>query len=106
MQPTSITPEAIAAAEEQAAKDGALLAQLNEARQKAREARAEEPEQEPFTITTDRVPLNRAQRRAQVRQYASLLAATERQTPIVHPTIIPRSKRRRRPGQHGRLQHA
>jgi hypothetical protein len=52
-------------------------------------------EQEAFTITTDvRVPMNRAERRAQVRMYAKVLAESERQRPIVNPTIIPRQTRR------------
>lgn len=53
----------------------------------------EVPDEEPV-IT--RVPMNRSERRAQVKQYARMLALTERQRPVVNPTIRPKSKRRRR----------
>jgi hypothetical protein len=91
----TLDPEVMAVAQAQAEKDLELLAAL--------QARKEEglEEQEPFTITTDepvRVPLNRAERRAQVKLYAAILASTERQTPIVNPTIIPRRERRRKKG--------
>lgn len=90
----TLDPEVMAVAEAQAAKDLELLQALN-----ARKAEAQE--QEPITITTDepqRVPLNRAERRAQVKLYATILASTERQVPVVNPTIIPRRERRRRKG--------
>lgn len=71
-------------------------------------------EQEPMVITTDnpdlmeerRIPMNRAQRRQQVRLYAMLLANTERQRPVVNPTIIPKSKRRRKGRGNVRLHSA
>lgn len=54
----------------------------------------EVPDAEPIV----RQPMNRAERRAQVKQYAAILALTERQRPIVNPTIIPKADRRRRKG--------
>lgn len=103
------------AAVAQAANDAAVWAKLEEERKARLAARAE---QQPIVIETDdvdadeesiiepRIPMNRAERRQQVRMYAALLAASEKQTPVVNPTIIPKSKRRRRAGQKGRLQHA
>jgi hypothetical protein len=110
-------------AEAQAAKDLALLQELNARRAKAKEQEAitlngkavhhidesgaavdedglpleltEVPDEEPEPV---RMPMNRAERRKQVKLYAMVLAATERQTPIVNPTIIPRAKRRRQKG--------
>lgn len=84
----------------QAAKDQELLAALQ-----ARKEAGEEPAaivQEP----APRIYLSRAERRAQVKQYAALLTLSERQAPVVNPTIIPKSARRARKGQRGRLQHA
>jgi hypothetical protein len=49
-------------------------------------------------VEPKRAPMNRAERRAQVAMYARILAAQERQTPIVNPTIIPKAKRRRHKG--------
>lgn len=90
-------------AKEQAAKDAALLEAL---RQKFEEEN--EPDV-PVVITSPdvaeeaeeaglitRMPMNRAERRQQVKLYAMVLAGTERQTPIRNPTIIPRRERRRR----------
>jgi hypothetical protein len=85
--------DAQAIAVEQAAKDAALMVEL--------QARPKAPKPEPV-----HVPMNRKERRSQVKFYARMLAETERQTPVVNATIIPRSQRRRRPGQKGRLQHA
>lgn len=114
-------------AKAQAAEDAEVWAKLEQERIDRLVARADKARkaehitvegaegQESVVIETDnpdtiaefkRVPMNRAQRRAQVQQYASLLAMTERQTPVVNPTIRPKSKRRRQPGQKGRLQHA
>lgn len=97
--------EAQAIAEEQAAKDAALMAVLQEKRRVAKDtvldmvhSAEDEEDQQPFTVTMDRAPMNRAQRRAQVQQYARILAETERQTPVVNPTIIPKSARRQRKG--------
>jgi hypothetical protein len=86
-----ITPEAMALAEEAAAKDGELLAQLTAAREKVTENRVI-----PNVEATPRRVMNRADRRAQVQAYARILAMTERQEPVVNPTIIPKSARRRR----------
>jgi len=88
----------LALAQAQAKKDADLMASLQERDKDQPKPIRPEP--------VKRVPLNRAQRRAQVKQYARLLTLTERQEPVVNPTIIPKAKRRRRPGQHGRLQHA
>lgn len=100
-----LTPEGEALlldlAEKQAAKDRELLAQLQS-----------RPQQEPIEVVTDhevdddgvpmsepRRPLNRAQRRQLVRNYADLLKLTSPpQVPVRNPTIIPKSKRRRRKG--------
>lgn len=106
-------------AEVKAVQDAVVMANLKAqaaervAARKARIAAGEE--QEPFVVATDdpdfsveekRVPLNRAQRRQQVKLYALLLRETEKQTPVRNSTIIPRSQRRRRAGQKGRLAHA
>lgn len=79
-----------ARAEEQAAADMALLVKLQE-------RDGAQPEQEPINVVTpERMPMNRAERRQQVALYARVLADSERQAPVVNPTIIPKSKRRRR----------
>lgn len=101
----------IAIAEAQAAKDRELLAAMDAKRQ------AVKAEQAQFVIETDNpdlmedrtpVPMNRAQRRQRVREYAKLLAFTERQTPVVNPTIIPKNSylRRKRSRKTGNQQHA
>lgn len=98
-----ISEEAHAMAVEAAQKDAALMADLQEKRRIAKEqvldlvAEGEDAaEQEAFTVNTGHVPMNRAQRRAQVKFYAAMLAETERQTPVVNPTIVPKSARRLR----------
>jgi hypothetical protein len=50
--------------------------------------------------------MNRAERRQQVKLYALLLRETEKQTPVVNPTIIPKSKRRRKGSGNKRLNYA
>ena len=111
LDPETVAEQAdlFAIAEAQAEKDLELLRALN--------ARKDN-EQEPFVITTDdteateesiiepRVPMNRAERRQQVKLYALLLREGEKQRPYVAPTVIPKSKRRRKPGRKGRLAHA
>lgn len=117
------TEEALAVAQAQAAKDLELLQAVNAARAKVKEQEpitingkvahhidesgvpvdedgfplelTEVPDAEPVVT---RMPMNRADRRAQVKLYARILAETERQTPVVNPTIIPRSQRRKRKG--------
>lgn len=79
-------------AQVQAAKDAELLAALQSRDKDIVLADGEVTVTEPVKD----LPMNRAQRRERVRQYARLLAFSERQTPIVNPTIIPKSSRRRR----------
>lgn len=80
--------EELALAQAQADKDLDLLA--------AASAKAREKRVEPEPVTERH--MNRAERRAQVKYYAKLLAETERQEPIRNATIIPRAKRRRQKG--------
>ena len=101
-KPTGPTPEALALAEEAAAKDRELLADLKamrKATKKVREA-AHGPDEDDVldTPVVEREPepvLNRAQRRQQVKFYASVLAAGNKQKPYRDPTIVPRGARRR-----------
>lgn len=94
----AVSDDVMAVAVAQAEKDIALLEQLNAKRAEAK------AEQEPITITTDdpdlmeRKPMNRAERRQQVKLYAMLLRETEKQQPIVNPTIVPKAARRRKKG--------
>ena len=101
-EPIEVTTDVMALAEAQALKDAELLAALQERKREVKERiLAEVGEAEaaaPAPAAPVRIPMNRAQRRAQVRMYARLLAATERQQPVVNPTIIPKSARRRRKG--------
>lgn len=85
---------AMALAEAQAAKDRELLASLNE--RSTKEPVPQAAEQAEVVEQPKPKPMNRAERRQQVAYYAKALAASERQTPIVNPTIIPKNKRRRR----------
>lgn len=98
-----VSTDVMALAEAQALKDAELMAALAERKAAKKSeasglildavADAEEKHARPAPV---KVPMNRAQRRAQVKFYAKLLAETERQTPIVNPTIIPKSARRQR----------
>lgn len=86
---------ALAIAEEQAEKDAAMLAALQEKWEQWDEktaALAEQIEPEAPEVR----PLNRAERRAQVAFYAMVLAGGNKQTPVRNATIIPRAERRRR----------
>lgn len=83
-----LTPEALAA------KDAELLSALQQRTQERMSVTTDQPEK----VLEPKVPMNRAQRRQQVALYARVLAETERQTPTVHPTIVPKAKRRRRKG--------
>lgn len=87
-QPT-IPDEAMALAEEAAAKDRALLADIKLMAKHTKRVADEKPKQ------PERNPMNRAERRAQVKVYAAVLAMSERQTPVINPTIVPRAQRRR-----------
>lgn len=89
-----VADEAMAVAEALAAKDRELLANLKDLRAAVQVAEQGKDEDRPVEPT--RMPMNRHQRRQRVAQYAAVLAASERQAPVVNPTIIPRSKRRRR----------
>lgn len=100
-----LSTEVMTLAEAQAAKDAALMSALIDRRKRAKSpakaivadvAAAEDEADHPQPVAAPRIPLNRAQRRAQVKQYARILALTERQVPVVNPTIIPKSARRRR----------
>lgn len=71
------------------------LADIKTATEQVRENRVTEVSSEPVV----RIKLNRAERRAQVKFYASMLASTERQTPVINPTIISRADRRRQKQQ-------
>lgn len=86
METPEHTPQELA--EAQAAKDAALMESL-QARRKdvAANIAAERPHY-----------MNRAERRAQVKYYAAVLAAGNKQEPYVDGTIVPRSQRRRRKG--------
>lgn len=106
MQPITVEPanlvppaeesEVQKIARQQAEGDLALLAALAERKASGNEPTlADVAEQEEFKVT-QRVPMNRRERRMQVQLYASLLAQSERQTPEVNSTIRPKSKRRRR----------
>jgi len=96
MDTATLDPAAFAIAEEQAALDRAYLDALRK-RQVSEVILDEVAEYEgddPKVFTP--MPMNRAQRRQRVKVYAALLASTERQVPFVHPTTVPKSKRRRR----------
>lgn len=94
---SDLSDAALALAQAQAKKDADLMEALKD---------RPKPKVIEAVAATPRILMNRAQRRAQVKAYSRVLAMTERQVPVVNPTIVPKSKRRRQPGQRGSLQHA
>lgn len=90
-----VSDAALAVATAQAAKDAELLAALKKRPKKAKQEHMTVVLDDPVTEPLVQPRMNRAQRRERVAQYAKLLAFTERQEPVVNPTIIPKSKRRR-----------
>jgi hypothetical protein len=99
MGPTdTIPPEAQALAEAQAEKDREFLDALRKKQVSEvilDEAATAESVADAVAVA-QRQPMNRAERRAQVKQYAAILAFGNKQTPVVNPTIIPKSARRLR----------
>jgi hypothetical protein len=95
MGPTdTIPPEAQALAEAQAEKDREFLADLR--KKQVSEVILDETSTAENVAAAIRQPMNRAERRAQVKQYATILAYGNRQRPVINPTIIPKADRRLR----------
>lgn len=93
-----LTDEARALAAEQAEKDAALWAAL-QARdpQEARIFEADDlPPIEEATPSEALRPLNRRERRQMVAEFKRNLSMLPRAMPATNPTIIPKSKRRKR----------
>lgn len=94
-----------AIAEAQASEDAAIMAALQARTEALRAKRAEhadailadvaEGEEKSLPVVKPQ-PMNRAERRAQVKFYATVLAQGNKQVPYVDPTIRPKSQRRRR----------
>jgi hypothetical protein len=87
---------AIAAAED----DLALLAALRE-REEERAAMTDEEREElagsTFASASEALrPMNRAERRQAVKAYAAAIDRLPKARPLVNPTIVPKSKRRKR----------
>lgn len=87
---------ALAAAED----DLALLNALRK-REEERESMTEEERESlagaTFATASEALrPLNRAERRQAVAAYATALSRLPRARPVVNPTIVPKSKRRKR----------